>query len=219
MAPAGTTEAALIVDVLATGGAGEVHYIDQLGLWQGASTTWRAPVTLPNNQPVLQFDHVDDDLTATLPLPGPSTIYVVANNQAGEGALVAFRDGGNPYAHLVDIAAGYLRGLVSDDVGVGAIKVLTPPAIGTAFVATSVRSLASTTTTMSLYLNGVGGVGSSQTLGTLTQSRLDIGAIWTAGYGLAGTIACVIVCAGAHDDATRKRIEQWLGARYGITVA
>jgi hypothetical protein len=72
---------------------------------------------------------------------------------------------------------------------------------------------------MSLYLNGVGGVGSSQTLGTLTQSRLDIGAIWTAGYGLAGTIACVIVCAGAHDDATRKRIEQWLGARYGITVA
>jgi hypothetical protein len=195
---------------------GEVHYVDQIGIWQGCSTTWRAPVTLPNNQPVLQFDRVDDDLTATLPLPGPSTIYAVGNNQSGgDGTLVAFRDGG-PYAHELDISSGVMRGLVSDDVGVGIVKTLTAPAAGTAFVATSVRSAA---TAMSLYLNGVGGTSTSGTLGTLTQSRLDIGALWVAGYGLSGSIACVIVCSGAHDDATRKRIEQWLGARYGIAVA
>ena len=36
---------------------------------------------------------------------------------------------------------------------------------------------------------------------------------------LTGTIAAILVFSVAHDDVTRKRIEKWLGTKYGIAVA
>jgi hypothetical protein len=46
-----------------------------------------------------------------------------------------------------------------------------------------------------------------------------LGARWDGGLPLAGTIAAVLVCSGAHDDATRKRVERYLSRRFGIALA
>lgn len=165
-----------------------------------------------NGRPAVVFDGVDDYLKATNTATGGDlTIFAVATISAylitnqivlryifGDPGRMGLRVSNNN-----DLA--FWGG--TDGVGGGDVALNTP------FVATASRA----STAATAALNG------DKYTGTITNAPPDtpyaIGGDVAVSQFLAGSISEVIVYNRALSDAERKRVERYLGSKYGIAVA
>jgi hypothetical protein len=189
---------------------GEVHYVDKLDLHQGADTTWRAPVTLPNNQPVLQFDGGDDWLySAPYTMAPPVTVYLVGAMNAGG------------YTYMIDLGC---------PPGQGSRHLIWAIDKWAIYAGVSLRSALVPDTLMHVHTAVFNGASSFYAVDGRNGVSGDTGTNDARGFGMAAqasdgagpcatSIAAFIVFPGAHDAATRQRVERWLGKRFAIAVA
>lgn len=212
-APAGTAYV-LVVANMGVISASEQHYFDAAHSVVGSSTTWLPPVTLPGGMPTVQFDYLDDrlDQTTTYAMSQPMSIYAVwydmilgsdrpvIDGLSGYGSRVSMRISGSGKAYL---NAGVDRSS-------GASPLATA---GTPVVVSSIVNGASSLVRINGSTDGSGDAGAN------APSRWRIGSSGDAILPLAGGVSAVLVYSGAHDNATRQRVERWLGRTYGIAVA
>jgi len=200
----------VLVKAVSLNGIG-VHFVDNIGIWEGTRTDWVAPVTLPDGLPTLQFDGLND-VVQSLGMPigtSPLTVYVVANID-GNRVTQCFM--GNNNGGAFNFFYADLAGLIAFNRGApnyAAGGPLGPPAL---FVAVS-----NDPNTL-LSING-NATGANLISGTTAMTTAVIGASSLGGsLPFLGSIAAVLVYSGAHTDTQRKQMEAWLGERYGIAI-
>lgn len=210
-------------------GGSEVVRADKLGLWEGSSTTWVPPVALPGGMPVVQFDGVsrlESDAVATV-FSGNDptyTVYAVAVRDAAVPNHMSITGAGTVASTTrntnlrFDTVTG-MEYAATDD---AAVSQIVTGGTACSIAAAKVMSFA-VGANIDQYLNGTSDAASTAvTTGTFTYDSFGVGAIrYNAAWVnyLHGGISALLVYSGAHDTATRQRIERALGRIYGVTVA
>jgi hypothetical protein len=201
---------------------GDSLVVDSAMISESPITTWLPPVTLPNNAPVVQFDGVDDLLERASVTTGPHTVYAVALTNVASGSIQTIvsetsTSSVTPRASLLDFIGTAPRFSFRNDGNVESAATGATASINVPYVLTGLRSASD----VRLVVNGGTPVVTTGLTGTAVVTTLALGARFgiTANSFLPGNISAVYVFSGAHDDATRKRVEKYLGARYGIAVA
>lgn len=166
-----------------------------------------------NLLPSVVFDGSDDRLTATISAFSVATMtaYVVLEADAFtiEHRRMWQISGGAAALQYLTLTTG-----VHWFVAGSSAASSTAPTIG----APAVISGVAYTTDSQSFSNGTGGtIATTDPAGT-SGTSLDVG----SGPGtnkFAGGIAALLIYSVAHDTATRKTVERWLGRQFGITVA
>lgn len=214
-APAGATYADMRAGVADAAGASEVHYFDCFGLWGGSSTTWVPPVTLPAGMPVVQFDGVNDILSATIPALTDSqgiTAYWVAARETTPFAAsprVFGVTGGSNFEHFMDFSNNKYYARAGT-----AISLLGPSTADALF---HVASHVVASTAHSGYLDGSSSFSGVSTGSVTTGTTMNVGN--SGGTPGQWRFGALLIYTTAHDATTRQRIERALGRIYGVTVA
>lgn len=176
------------------------------------ATAWVAPVTLPNNLPTVQFDGVDDGIkTGIVDMVQPRTHYVVYQApQLGRDQHILSSDDGAKRGDIwvaANRAASIYGGLSVLDVA---------GSIGDNSSNHIITGVFNTANSFVVF-DGVKSI--SADAGSHAIGAFQLGQFAINNNPLAGSIAAVLVFSEAHSDSTRKRIEKWLGSKYGIAVA
>lgn len=173
---------------------------------------------------VVLFDGTDDRMTAngaSSPFNGadiPCSIVAVARLTATSGAqtIVGFSNSASANARhaLLATTSSAQTGQRRDDAAL--LKTLTGSASNTA---ANVHSFVFSGTAGNLYLNGAqsGTADTDLDVGTVTLDQGQIGGVRSSNF-LNGAIAEVVVYSRAIGVAERKRLERYLGAKYGIAI-
>jgi len=187
--------------------AGEIHYVDKIGLYEGSLPyTWVPPVTLPNGLPTVQFMGKGGLSTNIPDLGSVMTFYLV---HAPEAKVAG---------DTVHIAGVANRGVSSSGGsssyylygGGGFINSGTQEPLGNTNVVTGILNGAQSIIAVNGVARPAGDAGSLP-----VTSNLFVG----GGVSPHAEYSAVLMFSGAHNDATRKRVEKWLGAKYGVAVA
>jgi hypothetical protein len=177
-------------------------------------------------RPALRFDGSDDYLLcADIGTAGwgSVTIFVVfqnvTNSDAQHEAIGLYKSGGNRWAIATDAYSGFLSqrlGWAGSDSSINlgnyAHANLTP------YVRTAVKN----GSTWYSYINGTAvGSNPSDSSSLSSNSSCSIGSEYTGSsqYRANSDILFLAIYNRALSDAERQKVERWLGARYGITVA
>lgn len=214
-APANAAFASVRVQVNdAATAAGEVHYVDGISLHEGTSTAYRHPTSLV--KPVVQFDGVDDYLVnGAFPAMANKTVFIVGTSLAVSGSSKRLVSFGGSFASVYDNTGGVWHWWRNQ-------------AAGTAALGGSSRS----PSILALTLAGASSM-TPHYNGTAVGAGFDPDDLVTTGAGIAlatennagssnwleSHIAEVIIYNRALSDAERKKVEKYLGRKYGITVA
>ena len=160
-----------------------------------------------NSLPMVKFDGLDDTLytLASLNFNQPVTIYIVhgydiASISETSDAVFAVGNGEIALLRGTDITYSWAGGVI-EILGTG--------------IAYKVFSTVFNTSSSVLGVNGItsnGNVGSQNPLGPLHISSI------LNTRNSASNVSAMLIYSEAHSDTKRKRIEKWLGNKYGITV-
>lgn len=229
-APSNAAYAALIVRVLSTGAASEVHYADQLGISAGEHTVWKPPVTIPNNRPIIQFDGVNHVLQVPISLlssVNARTLYVVSALDA-ENPGRSFQD---PFALFVGGGASMsaIRYQLSDDSWRAVFRRIQADTAAQVFrvgdTPATYQVMSANVDTASdgvigFWHNGVAGTNGAPFATSTGQTEATVTVSMGGGAGqLQGAVAAVLAYSAKHTATQRQQIERWLGSLYGVTVA
>ena len=202
---------------------GDIMYADEFGLWYGPNSdnTWVRPVTLPNGLPTIQFDGANDQFYAFTSIGGPRTIYTVGyNNASGAPYAASMSKGNTSILYGTVMSDGNTIGILRDSANTSINLGNNGGAV--AREKTGVRTVVLRNKGMDVSNNGIlTSQDNPALLDMETSDTLSIGAPYpNSTFQLVeGAIAAVLIFSGAHNDATRKRVEKWLGAKYGVAVA
>lgn len=200
-----------------------IQFADFLSFAEGTSTEWTAPVTLPNNHPVIQFNGVADTLEAAAALFSGQkiTIYAVTNTnnptRTAEGAQgIVGQRSGTPITSFrfkpskVSLEVRNDANTYSDFEH--SIAIDNKQYVLSAGLAPGESQWIS--------INGSKQDGAVPPSTPITfTTPLKIGQQGNEDQRLEGTIAVLYIYTELHNDQTRNRIERALGAKYGIAVA
>lgn len=201
-----------------------IQYADFLSFAEGTSTTWVPPVVLPNNQPVVQFDGLDDFLNfiGNFGAWPKRTAYLVTERVSGSGTAPVFSGANvNWYSGFGSAnnsaLSSYTDSTPAQKTFKSPIGSAGPAIISTVF---DIESFGAGIVKRGLFFNGAGTPDTdSNGAATPTSTSWLVGSYLSTQLFFPGNIAVVYVYSRAHDDFTRKRIERALGAKYGIVVA
>ena len=170
------------------------------------------PVTLSNNMPTVQFDGVDDVID-TLPVTTfpNSTVYVVTRSDTPRITdRLIYHRGTNGTWMASNTTVISANGRIPD----GSFPSISTPSNR---ANTNVQVMKITNGSPLLVSNnGVSAVGVTNYVHLAESTPIVI----VSGAPLyCGCIAAVLIYSEAHNDVKRKRIEKWLGNKYGIGIA
>lgn len=203
----------VLIYVVGTGGAGEIHYVDQAGIFAGIVTQWLPPVTIPNQRAAVQFDGFDDKLITTLTDSPAITIIAVTQEQAhiGNPRILGF----NATRSLGSFGVGNTYGWFSTQAST--IASLGGPALNIGPVLGTIVETDNTTSTG--YVNGT--VGPTFDPSDAINAPLGIGneSVASSLNFWQGIIIALVVFNRVLTTTERQRVERFLGSRYGVAVA
>ena len=220
VAPAGAALAAVrcawIEGTPASSVPGDVFFVDEFILREGGSTEWLSPVTLPNDEPVVQFGGVDDFLAYLgTPPAGPYTIYVIYYSPVPNGPYIFSIGNANGIALQIN-AVSMLAPIYRTVQAFGA------PGVDSGSYNVIAMTAPSGISKPSIHANGinisVNGTDSAFTpaTGGMALGAGDLGVLATS--FIQGNIADCLMYNTIHNDSQRKTIEDYLMNKYGVSV-
>jgi len=204
------TTAQLSVNATATGAAvsltflGQVHYLDNAGMYKGAlPSAWTPPVTLPNGKSCVQFDGLDDVLKSAVGSWASATVYLVHQPIARSTTQIPFQ------ANNGDIRSVYVSAANLLNTFAGAAS--NGPAVDGSWHDHEglFTGIAGTTTVIV--------DGTSYTPGADSQAvgvDITIGADAAGARGTLGPIAAVLMFSRALTTTERQQVERYLRNKY-----
>lgn len=195
-------------------GAGEVLYVDAVGLAQGSSTTWLPPVTLPNGLATVQFDGANDTLAtaAFTNVAQPRTVYAVSFRASDNGNASTLFDGLDG-THRQAIALPTAATTASLNGGSAITSGSGVAAVGAAHVYSGLLNGASS----ELRIDGTSVV--TGNAGANGSTGFTLGSAYGGTLPLQGNLAAFLAYDAAHTTTQRQAAERWLGRTWGVSVA
>lgn len=198
--------------------AGKLHTLsDQSGVGDanrnltafGADLTYTSSDAAYNNKAtatLTSIERLESNAAWAAPAPysQPFTVYAVGNISNSNGRII---DGETSHRIILMNVGGVWNLYAGVSFEASAADATIPSVVCGVYDATS-----------AIYIDNHTTAGASGASGSDTLTRLTLGAFLGGGGEMAGKIAEVYVCSGAHSVATRLKNMQYLGQRYGITV-
>jgi hypothetical protein len=184
-------------------------HVDMMSLAVGSSTTWVPPVTLPNALPAVQFDGVDDWLTAGANFAwDKSTVFLVhaVTGKAGNPTQMPFQAANGDIHSLYYSAPASAFAIF--DAGLSASAGGSPN--GTWHEQTGTYDSPG----LGVSLDG-GAVTNTAALTVPSGIGFSIGSDSTGARSMLGTLAAVVVFTRVLTATERQQIEAYLKAKFG----
>ena len=192
--------------------AGDFAHADDAMMVEGNSLLPYVPAfNLPNNQPVIHFDGIDDALyTPTLSLPGNDfTVYAVVNSRGTSNVRIFSTKNGGDRTMLM--ASGLTMYAYAAVTGAGS-----PYSTDKWYVACAEFSGG---TSARMHLNGSSS-GYQGGAGPAIVENTQIGLGRAPDYGpMYGEISAALWFSETHNDATRKKVEKMLSRQFGVVLS
>jgi len=158
--------------------------------------------------------------TAALSLPAPFSVIAVVQ-KASRGINTFFGSGDNTNYQFGDGSTLYSGSYYGASRVAGAVYGAAPIATGRAQVFSATAVSGSLPASLSMWSDGIGGVAQTITAGTSPNNTfggpVQVGATSSTPWG--GTVCEMIAYSKALSTFERQRLERYLAAKWGITIA